>query len=232
MATGTHCDQINGGTFTRTSTAAITSVNDVNLNLGVYTTRGVDIETGYHLPLLQVLPGAPGDLDFRVITSYVYDMIIDTGGGAPPINYAGQSGPAGGFSGSYNASPKLQSNTFVTYNVGDFTGTLQWRYVGSGHYLTSDGFNLVRPRAAPSRRRRVSGGQHQQQSRGQCVVLQSVGNIQGHEVAATVRTHYDNLFNKAPPIAPTGGGAAWLPTNPALFDTLGMTYKVGVRLQY
>ena len=38
----------------------------------------------------------------------------------------------------------------------------------------------------------------------------------------------DNVFNKAPPIAPSAGSA----TNPALFDTLGTTYKVGVRLQY
>jgi iron complex outermembrane recepter protein len=230
VATGTHCDQINGGTFTRTSTAAITSVNDVNLNLGVYTTRGVDIETGYHLPLLQVIPSAPGDLDFRVITSYVYDMIIDTGGGAPPINYAGQSGPAGGFSGSYNASPKLQSNSFVTYSAGDFTGTLQWRYVGSGRYLTSDGFNLVTTCGAVAPAACPAGS----------INNNHVDSASYFNLSATYRimkslqlfARIDNVFNKAPPIAPTGGGAAWLPTNPALFDTLGMTYKVGVRLQY
>jgi iron complex outermembrane receptor protein len=226
IATGTHCDQINGGTFTPTSTAALTSVNDVNLNLGVYTTRGVDAEAGYHLPLMQVLPSVPGELDFRVITSYVYDMIIDTGGGASPINYAGQSGPAGGFSGSYNASPKLQSNTFLTYTAGNFTGTLQWRYVGSGRYLTSDGFNLITTCGAVAPATCPAGS----------INNNHVDSASYFNLAATYKAtkalqlfaRIDNVLNKAPPIDPSAGSA----TNPALFDTLGTTYKVGVRLQY
>jgi outer membrane receptor protein involved in Fe transport len=226
IATGTHCDQINNGTFTPTSTAALTSVNDVNLNLGVYTTRGVDAEVGYHLPLMQVLPSAPGELDFRVITSYVYDMIIDTGGGAPPINYAGQSGPAGGFSGSYNASPKLQSNTFLTYTVGDFTGTLQWRYVGSGRYLTSDGFNLITTCGAEAPAMCPAGSINNNH-----VESASYFNLAAtYKVTKAVQlfARIDNVLNKSPPVDPSAGSA----TNPALFDTLGATYKVGVRLQY
>jgi outer membrane receptor protein involved in Fe transport len=183
----------------------------------------VDVETDYHLPLTQLVPNWVGDLEFRVITSYVYDMIIDTGSGATPINYAGQSGPAGGFSGSYNASPKLQSNTFLTYSLGDFTGTLQWRYVGSGRYLTFDGINAVYTCTTATCLPGSINDNH-------------VESASYFNLAATYKilkslqlfARVDNVLNKSPPIAPSTG----LATNPALFDTLGTTYKVGVRFQY
>jgi iron complex outermembrane recepter protein len=223
VTTGAYCYLINGGTFTQHSTAAITSVNDANLNLGLYTTRGADFEVGYHLPLLQIAPGLPGDLDFRVVASYVYDMIIAPGEGATVVNYAGQSGPAGGFSASYNASPKLQSNTFVTYNVGDFSGTLTWRYIGSGRYETFDGTNFVYSCGAATCPASSINNNH--------VDSASYFNLSlAYKVTKALQVfgRIDNLLNKTPPLDPSYGSA----TNPGLFDTLGMNFKVGVRLQY
>jgi outer membrane receptor protein involved in Fe transport len=79
----------------------INSVNNSAANLGQYTTRGVDLEGDYDLPLNMVSKGWNGDLNFRLLASYMYDMIINTGLGGPIINYAGQSGPTGAF-GGYN----------------------------------------------------------------------------------------------------------------------------------
>jgi iron complex outermembrane receptor protein len=39
----------------------------------------------------------------------------------------------------------------------------------------------------------------------------------------------NNVFDKAPPIAPGGNG---YPTNPVYFDTYGMSWKVGVRVSF
>ena len=39
----------------------------------------------------------------------------------------------------------------------------------------------------------------------------------------------DNVANKRPPVAPGGNG---YPTNPVYFDTYGLTWKVGFRLNF
>src|SRR6185312_14822348 len=103
-------------------TKTITSVNNAAANLGKYSTRGVDFEGDYALPLDSVSKGLKGDFTVRIIASYLYDMIIDTGLGGPIINYAGQSGPTGAF-GGYNTSPFWQGNGYFTYSNGPFSGT-------------------------------------------------------------------------------------------------------------
>ena len=49
-----------------------------------------------------------GNLNLRFIGTYLYDMIVDTGLGAAPIDYEGQSGPVASF-GSFNTQPKWQA---------------------------------------------------------------------------------------------------------------------------
>ncbi len=78
---------------TRDASNNILGVNNSAANLGKYTTRGVDFEGDYDVPV------GSGDLSVRVLASYLYDMVIDTGLGGPVINYAGQSGPTGGVRG-------------------------------------------------------------------------------------------------------------------------------------
>ncbi len=224
VTTGSHCDLINGGSFSQTSTAAITSVNDPNLNLGLYTTRGVDFEIGYHTPLSQWRQGWVGNFDVRAITSYVYDMIIDTGSGAVPINYAGQSGQPGGFSGSYNASPKVLGNLFTTYSSGSFTGTVQFKYVGHGRYLTSDGISQIYTCTTATCKPGSINDNH-------------VASAFYVNLAASYRIgkalevfgRIDNLLDRDPPLAPTAGAST---TNPALFDTLGRAGRLGLRLTF
>ena len=223
ITTGSHCDLINGGTFTQTSTAALASVDDPNLNLGVYTTRGVDLEVGYNTALSNLKEGLRGNLDLRLVTSYTYDMIIDTGGGGVPVNYAGQSGPAGGFSGSYNASPKLQSNAFVTYATGPFTGTVQVRYVGSGRFLTFDGINRIYTCSTATC---APGGINDNDVAGATYINLAASWKFGK--ALEVFGRLDNALDRDPPIDPTGSSA----TNAALFDTLGRTWRAGVRLAF
>jgi outer membrane receptor protein involved in Fe transport len=131
------CDRIG---FSDATMKDITSIQNTAANLGSFLTRGVDFETEYNLPLDRVSSGAHGNINFRVIASYLYDMIVDAGLGATPIDYAGQSGPTGAF-GGFNTEPYWQGNAFLTYSGGPFSGTIQLRYVGSGRFLTVDGAN-------------------------------------------------------------------------------------------
>jgi iron complex outermembrane recepter protein len=56
------------------------------------------------------------------------------------------------------------------------------------------------------------------------------GNESGVEVFGVI----NNLFDKDPPIAPGGGGGGGsnYPTNPVYFDTLGATFRVGLRATF
>jgi len=80
--------------------------------------------------------GAPGTLNFRVLASYLYDLIIDRGLGGNIYNDAGQFGPTAAC-GGFNTSPKWQANAFLTESTGPFSGTVQVRYVGPGRFTTT-----------------------------------------------------------------------------------------------
>jgi iron complex outermembrane receptor protein len=208
-------------------TANITSINNSAANLGKYTTRGVDLEGDYDLPLDSVQKGWGGDLNFRVLASYLYDMIIDTGLGGPVINYAGQSGPTGAF-GGFNTSPYWQGNGYLTYTNGPFSGTVQARYVGAGKFLASTAFG-----GAPV----TPGSAGYSSTNPNSINENSVPSEWYVNLAAsyditknvTVFANLNNLFNQAPPIAPGGNG---YPTNPVYFDTYGLSWKTGARFRF
>ena len=213
--------------ITRDANNTILTINNSAANLGKYTTRGVDFEADYDLPLADVSSGMSGNLSFRVLASYLYDMIIDTGLGGPIINYAGQSGPTGAF-GGYNTSPKWQANTFVTYSNGPFSGTVQVRYVGPGRLMTASPYGglAVAPGEAGYATTDPNSVSDNHVASAWYVNLSGSYNITQN---LTFFSNINNLFNKAPNIAPGGNG---YPTNPVYFDTYGMTWKVGLRARF
>ncbi len=115
------CDFVLGA-----GTTDIVSVEAGSINIGQFLTRGVDLEAVYDVPL-----DSGGNLNVRVIGSYLYDLIVDTGLGNAAINYEGQSGPVGSF-GGFNTSPNWQATAWLTYARERFTTTLETRYIGSG----------------------------------------------------------------------------------------------------
>ncbi len=213
--------------ISRDASNRILSINNSAANLGKYTTRGVDFEADYDLPLADVGGGLPGALSFRVLASYLYDMIIDTGLGGPIVNYAGQSGPVASF-GGYNTSPKWQANTFVTYSNGPFSGTVQVRYVGPGRLMTTSPYGglAVAPGQAGYATTDPNSVSDNHVASAWYVNLSGSYNINQN---LTFFSNINNLFNKAPNIAPGGNG---YPTNPVYFDTYGMTWKVGLRARF
>jgi iron complex outermembrane receptor protein len=219
------CDRITFGTPGNFST--IEAVNNTAANLGGFETRGVDFETSYRLPLANVYNKLNGSVNFRLLTSLLYNMTIDDGLGSGPVDYAGQTGPTAAF-GGFNTSPRWQSNFFVTYANGPVTGTIQARYIGPGTFETLTAFGGVAVAPGDAGYSTTNPNSVSNNSVASAVYLNLAGSydINSHvSLFATI----NNVLNKNPPVAPGGNG---YPTNPVYFDTYGMTWKVGVRATF
>jgi len=213
--------------MTQDANHSISYVNNQAVNLGKDTTRGIDFEADYTLPLERLGAGAPGTLNFRILASYLYDLIIDPGLGGNIYNYAGQSGPTAAF-GGFNTSPKWQANAFLTYTTGPFSGTVQVRYVGPGRFTTTSlsGGLAVAPGDAGYATTNVNSISSNTVPSAWYVNLHASYDVTKN---FTLFGNIDNLFNKTPPFAPGGNG---YPTNPVYFDTYGMAWKIGVRARF
>jgi outer membrane receptor protein involved in Fe transport len=213
------CDNI-----VRTGSGAstdIVSVENSSINLASYLTRGIDFEFTYDMPL------ASGDnLNLRVISSYLYDMIVDAGLGGEPINYEGQSGPVGAF-GGFNTSPDWQANAWLTYSRSRFSTTLEMKWIGSG---TLDVRRFESPIGTASNTLPNSISDNSVDSR---IYLAWAGSYDfeagGDDNQLQLFWSINNLLDKDPPVAPGGNG---FPTNPVFFDTIGRRVRAGMRFQF
>lgn len=216
------CDRMTGE-----GTNDIISVNNVAANLQGFTTRGVDFEAAYTLPVSSLRSDWGGSLSVRVLASYLYDQLFSTGLGTATVNYAGQSGPTAAF-GSFNTGPKWQGNAFITYAGGPFTGTFQLRYVGPGRFMTvtANGGPAVAPGDvgySTSNPNSINNN-HVDQAfyMNFSASYELIKNIQ-------LFGSVNNLLDKDPSLAPGGNG---YPTNPVYFDTYGRTWRLGVRAKF
>jgi len=201
--------------------ANVATVDNRAANLQGFTTRGVDFEAAYNLPMNN---GA--SLNLRVLASYMYDQVFETLN-APSRDYAGQSGPVTAF-GSFNTAPKWQGNAFATYSQGPFTGTVQARYVGPGRYLTvtQAGGTPVDP--GDPNYDSTDPNSISDNSVNDAIYINLAGSF---DVTDEIQVFgsLNNVFDKDPVIAPGGNG---FPTNPVYFDTFGRTFRVGARVKF
>ena len=218
------CDRIVGE-----GTPDIISVYNNAANLQGFVTRGVDFEAAYNLPLNE-----DSSLNLRVLASYLYDQLFDTGQTdpitgepVPPRNYAGTSGPTAAF-GSFNTAPKWQGNAFLTYRQGPFTGTVQARYVGPGRFmvLTAAGGPPIDP--SDPNYDTTDPNSISDNSVDDAIYINLAASF---DVTDEVQVFgsLNNVFDKDPVIAPGGNG---FPTNPVYFDTYGRTFRVGARVRF
>ena len=209
---GGACDRVTGF-----GTPDITAIDSSAINLAGFLTRGVDFETNYNLPMR-----SGGSINLRLIATYLYDMIVNTGLGAPPINYHGQSGPVASF-GSFNTQPDWQGTAWVTYARNRFTTTLETRWVGPGK-LNATWFEL--PQGAATATSTFSVTDNTVSS---ALYLSWSGSFDFQNKKTQLFWVVNNLLDRDPPVAP--GGNAY-PTNPVFFDTLGRRVRVGVRFAF
>jgi outer membrane receptor protein involved in Fe transport len=214
--TGAVCGKVTGF-----GTADITAVDATSINIGSFLTRGYDLEAGYNVSM-----SGGGNLDLRIIGSYLYDLIVDTGLGSPAFNYRGQSGPVGSF-GGFNTSPDWQATAWVTYARDRLTTTFETRYVGSGKL---NALWTESPPGSPTNTQPLTVTDNSVDDRyyfswsGSYDFPQS-NEDRGLELFWVV----NNLFDEDPPVAPGGN---LYPTNPVFFDTIGRRFRAGVRIAF
>ncbi len=214
--TGAVCDRVGGA-----GTGDITFVDARSINIGKFLTRGVDFEATYNLPMSD-----GGNINLRFVATDLYDMIVDTGLGGPPVDYQNQSGPVASF-GGFNTSPEWQARAWVTYAKQRFTTTFETRYIGAGKL---NALWTESPPGSPSNTQLNTVNDNSVDDAYYFAWSGSLDLGRSNQGKGTqLFWAVNNLLDKDPPIAP--GGNVY-PTNPVYFDTLGRRIRVGVRFTF
>jgi outer membrane receptor protein involved in Fe transport len=203
-------------TRTNGATGTLLGVTNPNLNLNTLKTRGVDLESSYSLPL------AGGDLSMRLLGTFVMDLItVDPTGLA--VDRAGMNGsPVSQPSGL----PHFMGNASFTWTKNALAGTVQVRYVSDGLY-NSTLIGPGQPGYAATLPNSVSD--NDVPSMAYVDLNASYDILDSADRKVQVFGVVNNLFDKDPPNdLPSSYGV----TNPVLYDVLGRSFKVGVRVSF
>lgn len=210
------------GLIDRDAGGAITAITNPNLNLNTLITRGWDVEAQYALPLSALGAASDARLNFRVLATFVRDLItVDSSGRA--VNRAGMNGSAVS---APSGLPDYTINAFLGYEGDRFSTQVQVRHISGGIYNAE----LIGPHQAgydPLLPNSVSDNKVEAVTYVNLnaqYALWSEG-AQRVELFGVV----NNLFDKDPPKdLPSSFG----PTNNVLYDVLGRSYRVGVRFAF
>lgn len=197
----------------------VLQVNDAIFNLNSLKTRGVDFELNYR----HRFDGGSG-ISLKAVATYV-DRLV-TVSPASSIDLAGQTGffdKAG--------VPRWSATSYLTWTSGGGTAvTIQNRFIAAGRYnntqIGPDEKGYKEALASPggffttSDDNRVEARLYTNLSLSQTVTTAGGTSFELYGVV-------NNLFDKDPPIAPGPSSA----TNATLFDAIGRSFLVGVRLK-
>ena len=203
-----YCQQV-----TRDPTTGFISLGrEFSLNIGSYTTDGLDIEGHWGFALHQLgLPEGTGRIKLQTYVSYLRSLMVSGVPAVPSLNYAGAIGDtataiaADGSSISDLSHPKWKANTTLGYVLGPVWTAVHWRHISAMVDLM-DGPNSADP-GVPA------FNYFDLDARWQAT--------QYIEVTAGLT----NLFDKGPPRV---AGAPLL-TDAATYDVVGRTYYVGLK---
>ena len=193
--------------ITRGDNGDITWVENVFLNVAEARVTGVDMEASYRRPIT-LFGGGPENLSVRLFASYLKENSF-TIPGVPTRNDAGSTN-----------LPKWTGTAIVTYTNGPFTGSFTGRYIDSRVQFTD-------PTPA-------------QQMDDNSVSSVFYANLRlSYRFEQLGSADYDvflnvqNLFDRDPPVVASWsdffGASA---TTPALHDTLGRRYLLGVSVAF
>lgn len=189
----------------RDPTGALFRINNGYLNINQLKTRGLDIEGSYRTDV------GGGTAGLRVIASRVFELstLIP---GAPVVDRAGQTG-------TQNGVPKWNFNVSANYSIAGLTVNVDERIIGKGTYDAT----FVEGRDIDNNR--VPAIAYTDLALTYDLKMASGRNFQ---FFGTV----NNLLDQDPP--KNSGNYfvfATVPTNTYLFDQIGRSYTVGVRVR-
>ena len=188
-------------------------INVQPFNLASWKTSGFDIEASYQWtkPL-----GLPGSFTLRALGTHVREFVVNAGiAGVDPVDQAGVN---------TGATPDWKWLAIQSYENDQFSFTLTERWFSDGVFGNQ---YVVCSTGCP-----VSTGNHPTIDRNFMKGAFYVDVGATYNVTPGIRAYFkvDNLFDQDPEPSPqTNTG---LDINPALYDTLGRTYRVGVRFNF
>ena len=198
--------------ITRDGAGQVTSINDRLQNVNSLRTRGLDIETTYRTNI-----GANSSLDLRLLATKVFELrTVDSAGST---DRAGQTG----FRASTTPGvPDWIVDGIASFRTGPFTLTGHGRYIPKGKFNADfigpedPGYNVTLTNSINTNR--VAGRFYADTT----LTYAVDAGARKMEFFLSVK----NLFDKDPPIAPSAVGI----TNQVLFDQIGRSYRIGVRI--
>lgn len=194
-------------------TSANPYVNVTTFNAGSIKTHGIDYEVSYQSPHPF---GLSGNLVLRALATNVQDFTTTNSlPGTIPVQSAGVN------SGN---TPTWKGLFVQNYSTGQYSLTLQERWFSKGVIGTQ---YVVCSSSCP-----VSTGNNPTLNNNSMPGETYVDLAGSYNINKNVVAYFkiDNMFNVSPAASPqTGTG---LDVNPALYDTLGRMYHVGLRMKY
>ncbi len=183
--------------ITRDATGTVVQVLANYQNVARFETSGLDLEASQRLPLSNISNALSGTLNIHALATYVKDFVFDTG--LSRVDSAGDVGSA-----TTNAIPKWRANLIFNYQR-DFLGIdARVRYVGSGKYD-----HLLDPVLVNNH---IAAFTY--------LDLGASFDVSEH---VTVTANVNNVFNRAPPVSPTG---------PLYYDAIGTYFTLGVSAKF
>ncbi|ATY33968.1 TonB-dependent receptor plug domain-containing protein [Sphingomonas psychrotolerans] len=188
-------------------------INVQPFNLASWKTSGFDIEASYRWtqPL-----GLPGSFTLRALGTNIREFIVKAGiAGVDPVDQAGAN------SGN---TPDWKWLAIQSYENDAFSLTVQERWFSDGVYGNQ---YVVCSSGCPA-----STGNHPTIDRNRMEGAFYVDVGGSYNVTSSIKAYFkvDNLFDHDP--APSPQTNTGLDVNPALYDTVGRTYRAGVRFNF
>ena len=182
-----------------------TSILASPLNLASVQSSGYDIQISYRTPLSRFGANLPGTVSINFGGNYTLHSIVNTGAaGATPIDRAGEvGGPNNPFS-----VPHFRFTNTVTYDIGPLSVSGQVRFIGRGKFDNTFTPLLINNNKIGSQAYADFSANYKIKDR--------------WEVFGVM----NNAFNHAPPLDPSQFTSM---TNPVYYDTVGRTFKIGIR---
>jgi outer membrane receptor protein involved in Fe transport len=209
------------------ATQAITFVAVVPANILSQSTRGMDFEASYTLPLASLSDSMDGELRFRGLATKVFSLkTVDT---LSTIEGAGIQADGGVIGlGSALAAPEFRYMLSAVYDNGPFSTTLTMRGIGAGVFNTSFIQCTAQCPVATAARPTIN--------------INYVPSIKYFDLAFdysfmddAIETYFtaENVFNTDPPFVVGTRGAGFYAGqgNTGLYDRLGRVFRAGVRFR-
>jgi len=188
-------------------------VNVQPFNLASWKTSGFDIEASYQWqrPL-----GLPGSFTVRALGTHIHEFLVDAG--VKGVDVVDQAGANNG------ATPNWKWLAVETYDSGNFTLTAQQRWFSDGNF--GNQYVVCQSNCPASTSNHPTINYNYMKG----AFYLDIGG--SYKFAPGIQAYFkvDNLLDHDPTPAPqTNTG---LDVNPALYDTLGRTYRAGIRFNF